>query len=54
MELAAELYNSANTDGTNNWDTYDGGGRYKLGEHFVLLFMAGRSFRGPASGLFRP
>ncbi len=50
MELAAELYNSANTDGTNNWDTYDGGGRYKLGEHFVLLFMAGRSFRGPASG----
>ena len=49
MELAAEFYNSANTDGTNRWNTYDGGGRYKLGEHFILLFMAGRSFAGPSS-----
>jgi len=48
LELATELYNSANTDGTNHWDTYDGGGRYKLGKHFVLLFMAGRSFRAPS------
>jgi len=49
MELAAEFYNSANTDGTNRWNTYDGGGRYKLGEHFIVLFMAGRSFAGPSS-----
>jgi hypothetical protein len=44
LELAGELYNTANTDGSNHWNTYDGGGRYKLGEHYVLLFMAGRSF----------
>jgi outer membrane putative beta-barrel porin/alpha-amylase len=43
VELAGELYNTANTDGSNHWNTLDGGGRYKLGEHFVLLFMAGRS-----------
>jgi hypothetical protein len=49
LELDGELYNSANTNGTNHWDTYDGGGRYKLGEHFVLLFMAGRSFVTPSS-----
>ncbi len=49
LELDAELYNTANTNGSNHWNTFDGGGRYKLGEHFVLLFMAGRSFRGPAS-----
>jgi hypothetical protein len=49
MEVAAEVYNSANTDGTNRWNTYDGGGRYKLGEHFIMLFMAGRSFAGPSS-----
>jgi hypothetical protein len=45
LELAAELYNTANTDASNHWNTYDAGGRYKLAEHFVLLFMAGRSFR---------
>jgi hypothetical protein len=50
LELAGEIYNTANTNGTNHWNTYDGGGRYKLGEHFVLLFMAGRSFRGVTSG----
>jgi len=49
LELDAELYNTANTNGSDHWNTFDGGGRYKLGEHFVLLFMAGRSFRGPAS-----
>jgi len=49
LELDAELYDTANTNGSNHWNTFDGGGRYKLGEHFVLLFMAGRSFRGPAS-----
>jgi hypothetical protein len=43
LELAGELYDTANTNGSNHWNTLDGGGRYKLGEHFVLLFMAGRS-----------
>jgi hypothetical protein len=48
MELAVELYNTANTDGSNHWDTFDGGGRYTLGKHYVLLFMAGRSFTRPS------
>lgn len=42
-EMAVEFYNSANTDGSNPWNTFDGGGRYVLGEHYVLLFMGGRS-----------
>ncbi|MGB9490366.1 MAG: hypothetical protein WCA92_07865 [Terriglobales bacterium] len=46
MELAGEFYNSANTDGTNHWNTFDAGGRYILGEHYILLFMAGRSLTG--------
>ena len=46
--MAAEFYNSAKTNGSNRWNTYDGGGRYKLGEHFVLLYMAGRSFCTPS------
>jgi hypothetical protein len=50
LELAAEFYNTANTNGTNRWNTFDGGGRYKLSEHFVLLFMAGRSFSAPSPG----
>jgi hypothetical protein len=49
LELDGELYNSANTNGTNHWDTYDAGGRYQLGEHFILLFLAGRSFASPSS-----
>ena len=43
MELAGEFYNMANTDGSNHWNTFDAGGRYTLNEHYVLLFMAGRS-----------
>jgi hypothetical protein len=50
LELDGELYATANTNGSDHWTSLDGGGRYKLGRHFVLLFMAGRSFRGPASG----
>jgi hypothetical protein len=42
-EMAVEFYNSANTDGSNPWNTFDGGGRYVLGEHYILLFMGGRS-----------
>ncbi len=49
LELDGELYNSANTNGSNRWDTYDGGGRYQLGDHFILLFLAGRSFASPSS-----
>ncbi|MGB8010945.1 MAG: hypothetical protein WCF68_04980 [Terriglobales bacterium] len=49
LELDGEVYDTANTNGSDHWNTFDGGGRYKLGEHFVLLFMAGRSFRGPSS-----
>ena len=48
LELAGEFYNTANTNGANRWNTFDGGGRYKLGEHYVLLFMAGRSFAAPS------
>ena len=50
LELDGELYATANTDGSSHWTTFDGGGRCKLGGPLVLLFMAGRSFRGPASG----
>ncbi len=49
LELDVEVYDTANTNGSDHWNTFDGGGRYKLGEHFVLLFTAGRSFRGPSS-----
>ena len=49
LELDGELYNTANTNGSNHWNTYDVGGRYKLTEHFVLLIMAGRSFARPSS-----
>jgi hypothetical protein len=50
LELAGEVYNTANTNGTNHWNTFDFGGRYTLQEHFVLLFMAGRSFTTPSAG----
>ena len=50
LELDGELYATANTNGSYHWTTFDGGGRCKLGGPLVLLFMAGRSFRGPASG----
>jgi hypothetical protein len=30
--------------------TFDGGGRYRLGKGFILLFMAGRSFSSNTSG----
>jgi hypothetical protein len=48
LEMAGELYSLANTDGSNHWDTWDAGGRYTLGEHFILLVMAGRSFTRPS------
>jgi hypothetical protein len=48
LELAGELYSTANTNGSNHWNTFDFGGRYKLQEHFILLFTAGRSFNTPS------
>ena len=50
LELDGELYATANTNGSNHWTTFDGGGRCKIVGPVVLLFMAGRSFRGSASG----
>jgi len=50
LELDGELYATANTNGSERSYTFDGGGRCRLGGPMVLLFMAGRSFRGPASG----
>ena len=50
LELDGELYFTANTNGSERSNTFDGGGRFKLAGPLVLLFMAGRSFRGPASG----
>ena len=50
LELDGELYATANTNGAARSNTFGGGGRCKLGGPLVLLFMAGRSFRGPASG----
>jgi len=49
LELDGELYAAGTTDGREHSTTFDGGGRYKLGGPLVLLFMAGRSFRGPSS-----
>lgn len=54
LELDGELYATANTDGSNHWTTYDAGGRYKLNEHFVALFMAGSSFRGSGQQAGQP
>jgi hypothetical protein len=50
LELDGELYATANTNGSSHWTTFDGGGRCKIGGPVVLLFMAGRSFRGATSG----
>ena len=50
LELDGELYATANTNGSNHWTTYDGGGRYKFDQHLVLLFMAGRSFSPQGNG----
>ena len=50
LELDGEFYATADTHGADHWTTFGGGGRFKLSGPMVLLFMAGRSFRGPASG----
>jgi len=50
LELVGELYATGRINGQDRETTFDGGGRYKIRSPVVLLFMVGRSFRGPASG----
>jgi Putative MetA-pathway of phenol degradation len=50
LELLGELYRQAEFGTGVHENTFDFGGRFKLGAPAVLLFMAGRSFSGPASG----
>jgi hypothetical protein len=50
LELLGEIYNEHDKGIGDHSTTFDFGGRAKLNSHFVLLFMAGRSFNGPASG----
>ena len=50
LELDAEIYNDWAMHALPHNTTWDFGGRYKLHDGFVFLFMAGRSFGGNASG----
>ena len=52
LELLAEFYNSGKTDGTEHDTSFDFGGRFKIREHLLLLFMAGHSF--PEAGTEGP
>jgi len=50
LDLALELYNDHATGAPPNQTTLDLGGRYKLSDGFIALFMAGRSVSGTANG----
>jgi len=50
LELLSEIYDFKTPDPGQADTTFDLGGRLKLKGPLVLLFMAGRSFRGPSSG----
>jgi hypothetical protein len=50
LDLALEIYNDHANGAAPNQTTLDLGGRYKMGEAFVALFMAGRSVSGTANG----
>jgi hypothetical protein len=50
LELLAEEYNTGEVGGDYHESTIGGGGRWRLGGPVVLIFMAGRSFRGAQSG----
>jgi len=50
LELDAEIYNDWAMHALPHNTTWDFGGRYKLHDGFVLLFMAGRSFGSNSSG----
>ena len=50
FELIGEVYNDYAMGDLPHDTTWDMGGRYGFHKGLVLLFMAGRSFSGPASG----
>jgi hypothetical protein len=50
LEIVGEVHRSGQLGGSEHQLVFDVGGRWKLNEHYILLFAAGRSFRGPASG----
>jgi len=50
LELLGEVHPSGQLGGGDHQIVFDVGGRWKLNKHYILLFAAGRSFRGPASG----
>jgi hypothetical protein len=50
LELDVELYNDHVLGTSNDSVTLDVGGRYRLSNAFILLFMAGRSLSGDSQG----
>ena len=50
LDLAVEIYNDHASGAPPNQTTLDLGGRYKMSDGFIALFMAGRSVSGTASG----
>jgi hypothetical protein len=50
FEVDGEFYNDRAMGALPHDTTFDFGGRYKLHQGFILLFMAGRSFSGNSSG----
>jgi hypothetical protein len=50
IELLAEEYNTGEVGGDYQESTIGGGGRWRIGGSVLLIFMAGRSFRGAQSG----
>jgi hypothetical protein len=49
LELLTEVYSNGTPDGERD-NTFDFGGRYRLGRNALFIFMAGRSFSPPSSG----
>jgi hypothetical protein len=50
LEIVGEVHRSRQLGGSEHQLVFDVGGRWKLNKHYILLFAAGRSFRGLASG----
>jgi len=50
LELDAEIYNDRAMGALPHDTTFDFGGRYKLHDGLILMFIAGRSFKGNSSG----
>jgi hypothetical protein len=50
LELLVEEYNTGEVGGDYHESTIGGGGRWRIGGPVLLIFMAGRSFRGAQSG----